>query len=252
MDTPELKTEEQLPVVEQLKLEEKPAEKPAEEKPVEGGEKPVELKLEEKPVEGDNSVIRHMRKQIRNLQKQLNEQRTAIPPAPEPKRDDFETDEAYIKAAVEHQVKAAVQPSKAPDLFVQRFESARKAHEDFDEALEDVSHVMLSPEHQVSLRSAVEALQYGDELVYHLAKNPDTYEEMSILPPAAFAARLGEIHADIKRAKLTPKKPSTAPAPITPVTPAATPEKDYDSMSMEEFEKTRRKERLAYKINVFK
>jgi hypothetical protein len=222
----------------------------------EPSDKPAEnAETEEKKVEQDpenNSVIRQMRKQIKALQKQLNARSQPVE-QPAPTRADFATEEEYIDARVAHQVNKAVQPQQpVQDPFAAKFAEARKAHTDFDEALEDISHVMFSSDAQTALRQAVETLPYGSDILYHIAKNPDLAEELSILPAAAFAARLGDIHGDIRRTKTATKKPSAAPAPVKPVKPSGSSDVNYDDMSYEDFVAQRAKERRQHKLRYVK
>jgi hypothetical protein len=197
----------------------------------------------------ENSVIRQMRKQLKLQQKQIAElKQVQVQPEPRPQRENFNTDAEYIQAEVQHQLKSAqVVGQQSPGVFETKFNEAVKTHSDFKEALEDIDHVMFTPEAQKSIREAVETLTYGSDVLYHIAKNPDLAEELSLLPPAAFAARLGDIHGDIRRSK-TNKQVSKAPAPISPVSGSTKTEKSYDDMSMEEYRVARRKEKEAARL----
>jgi len=214
----------------------------------------TESKEEQEP-EKESSVIRHMRKEIKTLQKRLAELRKE--PTPEPvviNRDDFENESDYIDAVVNVKVNEKIgqaqKDKQIEEQTNQKLSKVRETYPDFDDALENVSHVMFTAQHQDALKQAIGTLQYGDELMYHLAKHPDI-EEMTLLSPIAFAARLGEIHVEIKALKN--KKPSVtqhskAPAPIKPVTTTTKPDKTYDDMSDDEFFATRRKETMKHKL----
>lgn len=216
-------------------------------------EKTPEQKAEEEAAkeDGGNKTIRHMRKMIKQLSKEVQELRSTKTPELAPERSAYESDEAYIKAQVDHQVKQALNQQQAPkDVFIQKFEEAKKSHEDFEEALEDISHVKFTPSAEVVLREAIETLQYGSDLLYHIAKNPEVAEEISILPPGAFAARLGELHAEIRqqKGKASKAKQSSAPAPIKPVKPTGSSDRDYDKMSFQEFCAARRQEKKKHSM----
>jgi hypothetical protein len=219
---------------------------PGEQKPE--GDKPAEP---EKEPEKDSSVIRQMRRMIKGLQSEINEFRmAAVKPTPEPERASFDTDDAYIKAVVDHRVNQAVskvQPQTQGAAYESKLSAAREEHKDFDDVVENLAHVRMSEDKLSTVQQAIETLQYGGELYYHLAKNPEVAEELAILTPTAIGIRLGELHAEIKRAKSSPAKASNAPLPVKHVTPAAPVAKSYDEMTMEEFEAARRKERLAHK-----
>jgi hypothetical protein len=239
----------ELPVVETA--EQKPVEAQAEPVKAEGTE---EAKTDEPKTEEENSVIRQMRKQLRQQQKQISELRQAqvqVQPEPEPTRDNFNSEEAFIDARVDYKLKQTQQViPKTPDVFETKFEETIKTHSDFKDALEDIDHVMFTPDAQQSIRQAVETLPYGGDVLYHLAKNPALAEELALLPPAAFAARLGDIHGSIRQAK-TVKQVSKAPAPITPVSGSAKVEKSYDDMDQAEFMAARRREKEAYRKSRF-
>lgn len=256
METPEVVVERTSKEAIEAKTVEQPVEK-TEETPVEQANEPVKAEGEEaakqeekKPEDGESSVIRQMRKQLRVQQKMIAELRQSVQqpqPEPRPTRESFQNEADYIQAEVAYQVKQQQQAQpKAPDVFETKWSDTRKEHPDFEEALEDISHVMFTPEAQTSIRQAVETLPYGGDVLYHIAKNPELAEELAILPPAAFAARLGDIHGDIRRAKTT-KQVSKAPAPIAPVSGSAKVEKAYDDITDQaEFVARRRKERMAY------
>jgi hypothetical protein len=196
----------------------------------------------------DNSVIRTFRKQLRNLQRENAELRKKVAqPEPEPMRENFDSDDDYIKATVDHRVGKAVEKitqQSAPSVNAQKIEAARKAYPDYDEVVEN-AEVMFDDDQQVAFRKAVETLSYGGDLYYAVSKDPDLIAELEMLPPHSLAARLGEIHADIKasKAKQAPKtegaKPrgenTRAPAPITPVVPRGTVSVDTSKMTDAEY-----------------
>jgi len=223
-------------VVKAEPTEEKTVETPEEEQP----------KTEDKKPEGDSSVIRSMRRQLKLQQKQISELRQLqVQPEPQPMRENFQNDSDYVKAEVAYQVKKIAPTASIEDPFIAKFENAKKTHDDFDETA--IDHVDFA-DNAGALRKAVGTLQYGDELLYHLTKNPEEAEELSILPPEIFAVRLGEIHGDIRRSKVEKPKQSRAPAPITPVSGNTKIDRSYDEMSQEEFEAQRRKERSAHRL----
>jgi hypothetical protein len=224
-----------------------------EQKPVEAEGSTEQKQDEAQSASDDNSVIRQMRKQLRQQQKEIAALRQAqiqtAQPDPKPSRDNFQTDADYIQAEVAYQMKQAQAATpRSEGIFETKFAETRKTHADFEQALEDIDHVAFTPEAQVSLRQAVETLQHGGEILYHIAKNPDLAEELALLPPAAFAARLGDIHGDIRQAK-NAKTVSKAPAPITPVSGApAKIDKSYDDITDQaEFLARRRAEKAAWR-----
>jgi hypothetical protein len=216
-------------------------------------QKPEELKTEKAPEE-ENSTIREMRRQLKRQSRELQELRqmqvqATAQPDPRPARENFADESSYVQAEVAYQLKQTqAQQQKQPDILESTRNSIRKTHPDFDEVLQDIEHIRFRQESVDVFSDAVETLEHGDELYYRLAKNPEIAEKLSLLSPGAFAARLGEMHADIVREKT--KKPSItkAPSPITPEKSSIPVSKTYDDMSDEEFARTRRKERTAHKM----
>jgi hypothetical protein len=196
----------------------------------------------------DNSVIRQIRREVRNLQRENAElKKQLVKPEPEPERTDFDSDDDYIKATVDHRVKQAVAQQLKPaadDVHSKKVEQARKTYEDFDQVIES-AEVRFDQGQEMAFKKAVETLSYGGDLYYTVSKDPDLIAELEMLPPHSLAARLGEIHADIKASKVkqAPKtdgaKPrgenTRAPAPITPVVPRGTVSVDTSKMTDAEY-----------------
>ena len=209
------------------------------------------VKPEEKKPEEESSTIRQMRKALKAQSQQIAElrqiqhrQQIAVEPAPI--RENFNDDAAYIKATVDHTIKQTMQAQpQAPDAFAGKVSELTKEHPDFGDALQDVAHIILTPEAVNTIKQTVLSLPYGKDVYYHMVKNPELAEELAILPPAALAARLGDIHGDIRRSKET--KQTKAPPPISPVSGATKPEKGYEDITDQgEFNARRRKEKEAH------
>jgi hypothetical protein len=225
-DTP---VEDVKPAVEDETTEEKPAE-----------DKPAEEENAPEP-EKDSSVIRQMRRQLRVQQQEIAElKKGAIQKVEPPKRDDFDSDEEFVDARIDFRNQAKAQSVQPRNYLVEKIHEFTKSDPEFAESFETMKDLVLPI---VELNSALSTLQYGDEVLKRLVKDPDLTEELSILPPAAFMARVGELHAEIRTEKTKKVQVSKTPTPVKPVAPKGSVEKSYDEMSFEEFEKTRREER---------
>ncbi len=66
----------------------------------------------------------------------------------------------------------------------------------------------------------------GEDIAYHLGKNPKEAERIAKLPPLAQVREIGKLEAKLSSKPDEPKTPSKAPAPITPLTGAAQPVSD--------------------------
>ena len=149
----------------------------------------------------------------------------------EPKREQFETYEAYIEARADWRAdrkveerlnkqrdddardRTAAEQQKLEKQFRERAQVAAKGIEDFEDVMEASEAPMTRAMAEAILTSDV-----GPNLAYHLAKNPEEAERIAALPAARQAAEIGKLEA--KLAAEPPKetkKPSKAPDPIKPV-----------------------------------
>ncbi len=153
--------------------------------------------------------------------------------AKEPKRDDFESYEAYVEARAEwradrkvderlkkrdeeqqHRTAAEKQQERAA-AFRKRTEELAKEMPDFRDVLAEAT---ADPESAVSRLHAepVDECENPAAVLYHLAKNPDEAERIASLPAAKQAREIWALDARLKSGAPA-KQPSKAPAPINPV-----------------------------------
>jgi hypothetical protein len=152
--------------------------------------------------------------------------------AAKPKLDDFDSIEAFtdaltdwklaqaehIKTQQEAQAKAQSEAAKTISDWNSRKAEAQKAHADYDEVLESVDDVKLTPQHQrIFLESA-----HGPEIAYHLAQNKAELEKFAGLEPLAAARFLGQLEAQFASDSSDKPEPksSKAPRPIRPLAAA--------------------------------
>jgi hypothetical protein len=141
------------------------------------------------------------------------------PPAEVPTVDQFESPEAYAEALAEQkaqqlieQREAAKQQAAILDAYHEREEEARDRYADF----EQVAYNPQLPVTQV-MAQTIQASDIGPEIAYYLGSNPKEAERIARLSPFLQAKEIGKVEA--KLANDPPvKKPSSAPAPIAPVT----------------------------------
>lgn len=144
-----------------------------------------------------------------------------------PNPDNFETEEDYQDALAEWRVDqklaAREQKAKSEKLtseFQERLQTHRqktaefaKQHSDFEEVIEAVSDIELSP----VIQSAI--LENGPEFMYELAKNPEELEKINELSAFEAARALGRIEERIAARAVKPKEEkkiqTKAPQPIS-------------------------------------
>lgn len=231
---------------------------------------------EEKDVEGGESQkksgktrnrIQRLRARAQALEQELMELRAkaAKPNEAEsvsagdnsgrPNPDNFETEEDYQDALAEWRVDqklaAREQKAKSEKLtseFQARVQTHRekaaefaKQHADFEEVIEAVGDLPLSP----VIQSAI--LENGPEFQYELAKNPEELERINELSAFEAARALGRIEERIAAKAAKPKEDkkiqSKAPQPINPTRSGAgtgAHKSVYDdTLSFKDYEKLR-------------
>ena len=166
---------------------------------------------------------------------QLEAQKAPTQDTGEPKREDFQDYEAYLRAVTKHD--AAAETSKAlkaereanqsrerrerdatgQDKLAKSWTERETAYQaekkDYLEAVtpyveEDLGHL------SDGARRAIIESDLGPQLLHHLATNPDDHERIADLSPVRQVAELGKLEVTMKPVA---KKASNAPAPITPV-----------------------------------
>jgi len=172
------------------------------------GRKHAKLKEAEERAETETTNRRAAEERVATLQRELDELKQAAEKAKEPvrpKRESFETQEAYEEALqaygvqkdkFESEKKTAAeraQQEKARQEAVAKAANERIAHarevvEDFDKVLRDAD--MNVPPH---IASYMQESELFGELAYHFAKNPEDLERLAKLPARSYrdVARLG-------------------------------------------------------------
>lgn len=172
----------------------------------------------------------------------------------EPKREQFGSYEEFIEAKAEwkaerkaaeaarkvleeSQKRAESERTKGEQQRIERdwsakLEKARDAIEDFDEVCAESEAIVTPP-----MADAIRESDQAGFLAYYLAKNPDEAERISKLSPSRQVAAIVALEEKVSKPA---KKPSNAPAPITPVGQKAEVTKDPAKMTQAEFNAWRR------------
>lgn len=176
----------------------------------------------------------------------------------EPKRENFASDDAFLKAFIRHEAKqeleqgrkaerdaqqgkekqqqATVGSEKVAKAWAEREASFQTATKDYeavvapfaDEELQHLSH---------DARMAIVESDVGPALLYHLAKNPDEADRIADLSPTRQIAELGKLEAKVS---MPAKKTTSAPAPASTTTGGRTASKDLSKMTQDEYEAHRK------------
>lgn len=174
-------------------------------------------------------------------------------PAGPPKREQFETYEAYIDARAEwkaaeafKQLQQKAEGARQQEAVRQRESTWQRRVSKAAAEIEDFESVVMSDALAISpvMAEAMKDSEIGPQIAYHLGKNPSEALRISQLSPAAQAREIGKIEAQLENKAAEPaKKPSKAPPPIEPVngrSGTATP--DLASMTQAQYEAQRKKD----------
>lgn len=234
----------------------------------ESDEQKAERLLKAKQIREDRARRRvqdrfnEMADERRSLQRQV-EQLTAlalgrtqqpVPQDAEPKRDSFDSYEAYLEAKAEWKAERKVESALARDRqerqqreqqqgvaqqtqhvaaeFERRQSEFAKQHADYREVVLENDDVQI-PDSALAL---IPMLPEGHVAAYAIGKNPDLAQSLWGKPPYVQAAILGQIAAAFKSSPQV----SNAPPPSKPVAPRAVPSADIsDTDSTEEWMRKR-------------
>ena len=158
--------------------------------------------------------------------------------------------EEVITYRVQETVKktaATIQQHTAREQVASTFkERLAKASETDPELVQIVAnyHLPNSPYHVAlsdTMAEVVMESEVGPEMLRHLKNNPKVAERIAALPTVAAAREMGKIEVTLANAPAAPvKKASSAPEPITTITPVGTvKEFDPETASMEDYYRIR-------------
>ena len=189
-------------------------EQPDEEKEKRRGRRRFQKKIDK--------LTRQVRDQERELQ-ELRKQPTETQGAP--KREDFEDYEDYVEAKAVHAANQKIEAEnkrRRDEASEERQKAEVAAMEDAredlidrgEDAYPDFGEVCLTDDLQITeiMAEGLIAAEDGQDVWYHLGKNPEKAEKIASLPPARQLYELGALSASLK----TAKAPSAAPPPPKP------------------------------------
>ena len=183
----------------------------------------------------------YLEKQLRELQQHQQPKQ----PAGAPDRKSFASDEEYVQklnawtvdqrmATVKQELAQQQQDIRIQTEWAQKITQARADYSDYDSALSDAADIPVSE----ALENAIQSSEFGGDIVYFLAKNPDEALRLNSLNQLAAAREIGRIESYIEYEKSQIKKPvvaSKAPAPIKPVKTSGAAQKSLEDMTPAEY-----------------
>jgi len=163
------------------------------------------------------------------LEQMMTQQKPAVSEGL-PQRDKFESDEEYVRAlnaytvneslkGIEERLLQKLSKSSVEQSWGQKISQARSDYPDYDEVMELAQDIPITKH----VAEAMQGSDFGADVAYYLAKNPEEAERINTLPAMAAAREIGRIESYVEYEKGQKKaKPvmSKAPAPIKPVKPS--------------------------------
>jgi len=161
-----------------------------------------------------------------------------------PKLEDFDYDpDKYSEAMTQFASKHAQERFKAEQTRTQQDQVRQQLVTAWEEKVEraedkyeDFSSVVGELKPDNAFTAAIMDAENGEDVAYHLAKNPKEARRIAALPPLSQAREVGKLEAKLQAEPAKPKTPSKAPAPITPLagsgaTPGSDAPSDDDDMA---------------------
>lgn len=202
----------------------------------------------------DNITEKVRRNAYMRAQQELQDGRQSLDtqqPAAEPQREDFKDYESYLEARAVFRAKAEIQKeiqerdrTRTVSLYQSRADemvaAGNEQFPDFDAKInEAVQAGLITP--RSDLHFALLESDSGAVLAYHLATHPKEARALSAMSPLKRAMEIGRLEERLT-AKQSAAAPSSAPAPIKPVSGSGGPtQKDEAKMSDAEWFRMRQK-----------
>lgn len=193
-------------------------------------EKPVEAVKTFTQEELDAAIGKRLAREQRKWERER--QSAVTPPVGEaPKPEQFNSTEEYAEALATQKAEKLLQEreiqrqqSEIVEAYHDKEEEARTKYDDFEQ-------VAYNPKIRITevMAQTIQASDIGPDVAYYLGTNPQEAERISRLAPFIQAKEIGRIEAKIASEPPAVKKTTSAPAPITPVTPKSGGNPTFDT-----------------------
>lgn len=199
--------------------------------------KPKAFSQEEVEAIVQKRIARAERKLQREFEQRMAQAQTPkqpqVAPAERPDPGKFQSSEEYVEAVAEWKARQIVESTLTESQrraqeqqqqriqaevvaeFQEREEVARDKYADFDQ-------VAYNPQLPITneMAEAIRSSELGPDIAYFLGKNADECARIARLTPFLQAKELGKLEAKLQAAPVATPRTSSAPEPITPVTPS--------------------------------
>lgn len=203
---------------------------------------PVEIETPETPTEQpvktftqeelDAAISKRLAREQRKWERKQAQMapQSSTPAADLPSVDQFPTPEAYADALATRKAEEMVQQRETQRQQAELLEQYHEREEKAREKYADFEQVAYNPSLPITtvMAQTIQASDVGPEVAYYLGANPKEADRIARLAPILQAKEIGRIEAHVS-ANPAPKRTTSAPAPITPVTARASTTSTYDT-----------------------
>jgi hypothetical protein len=182
-----------------------------------------------------------------DLYEQMNQQQQKPANTGRPEREKFASDEEYVDALTDWKIDQKLPKIREEFSQTQRISQqnqdwgnkiarAKTEYPDYEAVMEDAMDIPITP----TVSEALQSSDFGADLAYYLAKNPQEAQRLNSLPPVTCAREIGRIESYLEYEKSQAKEKtavvSKAPVPIKPGRNSTAPvAKSLESMTPSEY-----------------
>jgi len=190
-------------------------------------------------------LLKKEREVLRTIQRQQAEAAQKARIENEPKREQFNDDDAYLEAKLEQLAEKKAmekiqhlerqrEQEKSSEVFLERAEKASEKYADFHEVVGD-------PKLKINdaMVEFISESDVGPDVAYHLGKNPELAAKIADMSPIKAARELARIESEVSSKPIV--KTSSAPAPITPIGNRGSAQSSLEKLSFAEYKEQRMK-----------
>ena len=171
------------------------------------------------------------------LEKELAALRQPKAPEGEPKLEQFDYDpEKYAAAKADYAKSQAGKEFEAKQRTETEKQAIQRLVSDWEvkaergaDKYDDWNDIVGDLQPNTPMTASIMEAENGDDIAHYLGKNPKEAQRIAQLHPRSQIREIGKLEAKLLSTQEKPKAPSKAPAPITPLTGAASVASDAPS-----------------------
>lgn len=188
-------------------------------------------------------LLKEERKVARRVEQQFRAQAQQAAAQREPNPSEFNNDEAYLRAQIEHlaekraaeklsERERAIEVERRNESFIEKAEKASERYADFQEVVSNPSLSINS-----DMAEFIADSENGADVAYYLGKNPMKATQIAQMSPMKAAMELTRLEAQLSAKPAV--KTSKAPEPISPIGTRGSVQTKLENADFAEYKKQR-------------